>query len=59
MGHSNIEKTLDKMALILEETNRKETKRGNKEEEDMDEVTLVEKNLTIRDNGHETLDYEV
>ena len=52
MGHSNIEKTLDKMALILEETNRKETKRGNK-------VTLVEKNLTIRDNGHKTLDYEV
>ena len=59
MGHCNIKKTLDKMALILEDSNRKETKRGNKEEEDMDKVTLVEKNLTIRDNGHETLDYEV
>ena len=58
-GHSDSAKTLEKVFLILEDTNQKGIKRGNKEEEDTDKVTLLEKTLTSRDDGHKTLDYEV
>ena len=44
----------------LEDTNKRGTNWGsNKEEDDTDEVVLMDKILTIRDNGHDTLDYEV
>ena len=59
-GQSDVAKTLGKVSLILEDTNRRGTKHGsNKEEDDTEEVVLMERTLTIMDDNHDTLDYEV
>ena len=57
-GHSDVASCLTKVAQILEET-KKGTKRSSKEEDEMDDVVMVEKTIDVRDDGHETIDYEV
>ena len=55
-GQSDTAQTLGKVASILEE--QKGRKRRS-EEKDTDEVVMVEKTISIKDDGHEQIDHKV
>ena len=57
-GQSNAAATLEKMATIMEDHKKVGVKRRS-EEKDTDEIILVEKTITVKDDGHEIIDHKV